>query len=567
LKGKKMNSNNSQKFVLPVEIKAKIGERLSAWDKADVVSRVWKKDPTVWKEKKEDDKELSNRLGWLDLPKEMQKHIGELSSFADEVKKDFDHVVLLGMGGSSLAPEVLFKTFGKAEGYPDLTILDSTHPASVKNILNNYNIARTLFIVASKSGGTAETMSFYYTFYETLAKSGAEAGRNFVAVTDPGSGLEKLATDKKFRRILSTPPEVGGRYSVYTFFGLLPAALIGVDLSELLGRAEELENECSALVKAVNNTGVELGAVIGELASAGKDKLTFIASPSIAAFPVWVEQLIAESTGKEGKGILPVADEQVGEPSVYGKDRVFVYLRVNEDETASLDKKVKALEEAGNPVIYVTVRDKFDIGHEFYRWEMATALSGVVLGINPFDQPNVQLAKTLANEGIDNYLKTGKLPHDEPVIAGSEVSVFGETSAKDAADVLPEFFASAKDGNYAAVMGFIPYSSATDEALDELRTKIRAKCKIAVTTGYGPRFLHSTGQLHKGDGNKGLFIQFTSSTSDDLEVPGKGYSFGTLISAQAQGDLKALKNTGRKTIRFHFEGDVAEGIKKISSKL
>jgi len=562
-----MSSNNSQKFVLPVEIKAKVGDRLSAWDKADVVSRVWKKDPTVWKEKKEDDKELSNRLGWLDLPKEMQKHIPELASFANEARKEFDHVVLLGMGGSSLAPEVLFKTFGKVEGYPDLTILDSTHPASVKNILNNYNITKTLFIVASKSGGTAETMSFYYTFYETLAKSGAEAGKNFVAVTDPGSGLEKLATDKKFRRIFSTPPEVGGRYSVYTFFGLLPAALIGVDLTQLLGRAEELENECSALVKAVNNTGVELGAVIGELASAGKDKLTFIASPSLAAFPVWVEQLIAESTGKEGRGILPVADEQVGEPAVYGKDRVFIYLRVNEDECAVIDKKVKALEEAGFPVIYVTVRDKFDIGHEFYRWEMATALSGVVLGINPFDQPNVQLAKTLANEGIDNYLKTGKLPHDEPVIAGSEISVFGETSAKDAADVLPEFFASAKEGNYAAVMGFIPYSSATDEALDELRTKIRAKYKIAVTTGYGPRFLHSTGQLHKGDGNKGLFIQFTSSTSDDLEVPGKGYSFGTLISAQAQGDLKALKNTGRKTIRFHFEGDVAEGIKKISSKL
>jgi hypothetical protein len=354
---------------------------------------------------------------------------------------------------------------------------------------------------------------------------------------------------------------------VFTFFGLLPAALIGIDLDKLLKRAEELEDECSPGNKASGSPGAEMGAAIGELSAAGKDKLTIIASPSMEAYPIWVEQLIAESTGKEGKGILPVVGEKTGDPSVYGNDRAFVYLRVNEDESAGLDEKVKALENAGHPVIYVNIRDKFDIGHEFYRWEMATALAGVVLRINPFDQPNVQLAKTLANEGIDNYLKTGKLPHIEPSINEGEIYVYGKTSAKSSADVLPEFLSSAKEGNYAAVMGFIPYSEGTDRAFDELRTKIRDKYKIAVTTGYGPRFLHSTGQLHKGDGNKGLFIQFTSGTSDDLDVPGKGYSFGTLISAQAQGDLRALENTGRKTIRFHFEGDAAEGIKKISSKL
>ncbi|MFO7445833.1 MAG: hypothetical protein R6W90_05670 [Ignavibacteriaceae bacterium] len=563
-----MNLNSStQQFILPAEIASKVEKRLSGWNDKNIVERVWKKDPTVWKEKKGDDKELSNRLGWLDLPKEMQKHINDLNKFADEIRKDFDHIVLLGMGGSSLAPEVFFKTFGKKEGYPDLTVLDSTHPQSVKAILDNFNLQKSLFVVASKSGGTAETMSFFYTFYEALSKTAANPGNNFAAITDTNSGLEKLAKEKKFRKIFTTPDDVGGRYSVYTFFGLLPASLIGVDLKKLLTIAEELENESAANVKAEKNTGVILGAVIGELSLAGKDKLTVIASPSVSAFPVWVEQLIAESTGKEGKGILPVVDEKTGSPNVYSNDRVFVYLRVNSDETSELDKKIEALEKAGHPVIYITLRDKYDLGHEFYRWEMATALSGVVLGINPFDQPNVQLAKTLANEGISGYLETGKLPSAESVLAEDNISLFGNLPALHINEVLPKFLSFAGEGAYAAIMGFIPYSVDTDLALDELRVKIRDKYKIAVTVGYGPRFLHSTGQLHKGDGNKGLFIQLTSDTSNDIPVPGKGYTFGVLISAQAQGDLKALQNTGRKVIRLDLNGKPAEGIKKLSNSL
>ena len=483
------------------------------------------------------------------------------------VKEKYSSVVLLGMGGSSLAPEVFFKTYGSKKGYPNLTVLDSTHPESVKNVLNTHDLKKTIFIVASKSGGTTETMSFFYTFFNEVSKFNSNPGEQFIAITDAGSSLEKLAEDKKFRRTFTTPDDVGGRYSALTFFGLVPASLIGVDVALLLQRAREETIKNSKDVNAQDSPGSILGAAMGELAKQGQDKITIIASPQISPFPVWVEQLIAESTGKEDKGILPVVDEPIGSPEVYHKDRVFAYLRLKDDDNSSLDAAVDKLEKAGFPIIKIDLKDKYDLGKEFFRWEVATALSGAVLEINPFNQPNVQLAKSLANESMTEYKKSGKLPEQKPAIESGDVSVFGDTKKNKVEDALKEFLSQGKENTYVAVMAFIPPNKKTDDALESLRKTIRDKYKFAVTVGYGPRFLHSTGQLHKGDGNHGLFIQITSEINENIEVPEKGYSFGTLITAQAQGDMKALLNRGRKVIRFHLKGKLPENINKLEGIL
>ncbi len=554
-------------LTLSKDIEEHVSRRLSKWEADNVLSRMWKCDPTVWKPNKEDDVELSNRIGWLNLPTSMEEKVSDLKKFADEVKDQYSAVVLLGMGGSSLAPEVFFKTYGNKEGNPTLTVLDSTHPESVKNVMDTHDLKKTIFIVASKSGGTTETMSFFYTFFSEVSKFNSNPGEQFIAITDAGSNLEKLAEEKKFRRTFTTPDEVGGRYSALTFFGLVPASLIGVDVALLLQRAKEESLKNSKDAKVQDSSGSILGAAMGELAKQGKDKITIIASPKISPFPVWVEQLIAESTGKEDKGILPVVNEPIGSPEVYHKDRVFAYLRLKEDDNSNLDTVIDKLEKAGFPIIKIDLNDKYDLGKEFFRWEVATALSGAVLEINPFNQPNVQLAKSLANESMTEYKKSGKLPEQKPVIESSDISVFADTKEKNVEDALKEFLAQGKDNTYVAVMAFIPPNKKTDDALESFRKTIRDKYKYAVTVGYGPRFLHSTGQLHKGDGNHGLFIQFTSEIGENIEVPDKGYSFGTLITAQAQGDMKALHNRGRKVIRFHLKGDLPGKINSLEAML
>ncbi len=554
-------------LTLSNEIEKLVSNRISKWQSENVLERMWKCDPTIWKPNKEDDVELSNRLGWLNLPDLMEKEIASLENFANEVKDKYNAVVLLGMGGSSLAPEVFFKTYGNKDGYPALTVLDSTHPESVKNVIDTHELKKTIFIVASKSGGTTETMSFFYTFFNEVSKFNSNPGEQFIAITDSGSSLEKLANEKKFRRTFTTPDDVGGRYSALTFFGLVPASLIGVDVALLLKRAKEELMKNSKDSKVKDSPGSILGAAMGELAKQGKDKITIIASPKISPFPVWVEQLIAESTGKEDKGILPVVDEQIGSPDVYRKDRVFAYLRLSDDDNSSLDAAVDKLEKAGLPIIKIDLKDKYDLGKEFFRWEVATALSGAVLEINPFNQPNVQLAKSLANESMKEYQKNGKLPEQKPVIDNSDISVFGEVKKDKVDDALKEFLSQGKNNTYVAVMAFIPPNKKTDETLESLRKTIRDKYKYAVTIGYGPRFLHSTGQLHKGDGNHGLFIQITSEIGENIEVPEKGYSFGTLITAQAQGDMKALLNRGRKVIRFHLKGDLPGKINSLKAML
>ncbi len=547
--------------------------RQRSWTEANVTRRIWRKDGTVWvpdPEKAAQTPDLTNRLGWLTIPEVMHDHLDTLSDFASEIKGEgFTRVVLLGMGGSSLAPEVFMTTFGNGPGYPPLTVLDSTHPASVQRVAGGVDLANTLFLVSSKSGTTTETLSFFRFFYNAVAAVKENPGQNFVVITDPGSPLETLAVEKKLRRAFSSPPDVGGRYSALTYFGLVPAALIGVNLHKLLDRAITMLHASHYCVPVAENPGLALGAAMGELALAGRDKITFFASPRIAAFGVWLEQLIAESTGKNDTGILPVADEKLETPDRYGDDRLFVYLRMEGDENDVLDKGIDALEGAGHPVVRIAIDEREDIGGEFFRWEMATAAIGAVLVINPFNQPNVEAAKIKARELLKAFQETGSLPSDTPVLIENDIQAFGGTGkgADSMREVFGDFLKLIRPGDYAALMAYVPRTVDTDSVLDSIRLALRNRLKVATTVGYGPRFLHSTGQLHKGDGNKGLFIQVTHMPENDIPIPGEPYSFGTLLTAQALGDYQALAERGRRLIRFHIKGDVTAGLKQLRDSL
>jgi hypothetical protein len=453
------------------------------------------------------------------------------------------------------------------QGYPALKVLDSTHPLSVRQILDNYNLSKTLFIVSSKSGGTTETMSFFYAFYNALLMFGADQGNHFIAITDKGSSLELLARDKKFRKTFITPGEVGGRYSALTYFGLVPAALIGADIDSLLKNAEQMKKNSGKNSDISFNEGFKLGALLGELNLVKKDKLTFFVSPSISSFPSWIEQLVAESTGKEGKGITPVILEPPGDAKVYGNDRVFIYYRLKSDDNAQYDSNIEKLKNAGFPVVIIHLDGLYDLGKEIYKWEIATAMAGSVMEINPFDQPNVQLAKTLANVSMEEYIETGTLPLEKPAIIHDNMSLFGKFTSYDIKQAFNEFVSQAVEGDYFGIQSFLPYSEDFDTSINKLKMVLRDKFHLAVTSGYGPRFLHSTGQLHKGDGNTGLFVQFTSDAVNDLDVPDRGYSFGTLITAQAQGDLKALRNNSRRVISIHLSGNLKDQIDYLTSLL
>ncbi len=554
---------NTIQFNIPENIQKAVENRLLAWQHKNTVKGIWHKEASVWKEKPEEQVEISNRLGWLTLPEMELCNINKIMTFATEVKDSFTKILLLGMGGSSLAPEVFAKTFGNKDGYPSLAIVDSTHPAVIKKILDTYDLKKTLFVVASKSGGTAETASFYYTFYEALAKLTPFPGKNFVALTDPGSNFEKIAKEKKFLKIFNTPPEVGGRYSVLTEFGMVPAALMGINIAKFLDEAKKLQSMCKPVITAEENPGMYLGAVLGELAQTGRDKITFYVSPEIASFPQWVEQLVAESTGKEGKGILPVADEKFEGLEYFGSDRVLVFFKLRGGNNSHIDHIEQAARLDKIPVISIELHDLYSLAQEFYRWEFATAAASIILGINPFDQPNVQLAKTLANESLKAYKETGSLPVETPVLTDKNIEVLTPAQGSDAKSVVDNFLKQAKGGDYLGICAFVEYGEDIDAALTELRQSVLKKYKIAVTLGYGPRFLHSTGQLHKGDGNNGLFIQIVNDIKDDVEVVGQGYSFGTLVTAQAQGDAKALLSKDRRLLKLRIKGDLAAGIKSL----
>jgi glucose-6-phosphate isomerase len=468
-----------------------------------VLDRIWAHDYSVWKQ---DPTETSNRLGWLHSPEQLLEDLRRISALVDTVRADgYTHALLLGMGGSSLAPETFRRTYGVKPGYLDLAVLDSTDPGAVLTWSERLDPARTLFIVSTKSGGTVETFSFFKYFYTLMANAVGEeqAGAYFIAITDPGSKLAETAAQYRFRAVFLNDPNIGGRYSALSHFGIVPAALVGVDLETLLHRAQAMAHNsegCNCPV-AGDNGGARLGAAMGVLARAGRDKVTLVASPSIAGFGAWVEQLIAESTGKEGRGILSVADEPLKSLTVYGNDRLFCYLRLEGDTTH--DAAVAALEMAGHPVVRIALRDHHDLGGEFFRWEIATALAGRFLGINPFDQPNVESAKVLARKMVAAYQRDGRLPMLTPTLQGDGISVYADVTVDSVAGALRAFLARSKAGDYISLYAYVQPRDETTRALDALRAALRDRMHLATTVGYGPRFLHSTGQLHKGDGGNG----------------------------------------------------------------
>ncbi len=542
-----------------------------------IIRRIWDHDPTVWRP---DPTEIGDRLGWLHLPGGMVAAVDALRTFAENIKAaGFRQVLLLGMGGSSLAPEVFARTFGprpetSAQGLP-LEVLDSTHPDAVLVKATRFDPAHTLYVVATKSGGTVETFAFFRYFYNLTAdRVGAKAvGRHFVAITDPDSGLAETARRYGFRHTFLNDPTIGGRYSALSYFGLVPAALVGVDNGLLLARAREAATACT---RTDHNPAALLGAIMAELAKQGRDKLTLVLSPSLPGFDDWIEQLIAESTGKEGKGILPVVGEELSSPRHYGADRVFVQIRLR-GETEH-DAALARLRRAGHPVVRLELRDPYDLGGQFFLWEMATAVAGHLLGIQPFDQPNVESAKRLARQMVAAYRESGQLPAEQPLLHDSDITVFGQAPAngrrfRRAAALLKAFLQQAQPGDYIAVQAYIAPNPAADAALALLRRRLQAYTRLATTVGYGPRFLHSTGQLHKGDAGHGLFLQLTDTPQNDVPIPDEAgsaastLSFGTLIMAQALGDGEALRHEGRRLLRFHFRGDTPAGIRALAAAL
>lgn len=543
-----------------------------------IIERIWSHDHTVWKA---EPAEITNRLGWLDTVEAMSSHLARLESLGAAVRAEgYTHGLILGMGGSSLAPEVLRRTFGVKAGdnaggpYLDLEVLDSTDPGAVLAVTQEDRLdpARTLFIVASKSGGTVESLSLFKFFYNWMADAlGPDrAGEHFVAITDPDSGLADLADRHGFRATFINDPNIGGRYSALSYFGMVPGALLGVDLEALLQRARTMVSNCESCNCPIegDHNGARLGAAMSELAAAGCDKLTLVTSPAIASFGDWVEQLVAESTGKEGKGILPVVGEPLSVPDVYGDDRLFVYLRLDGDDTHDAD--VEALEDAGQPVVRLRLVDPYDVGGQFFLWEMATAIAGHRLGVNPFDQPDVEAAKTLARRMVAAYQKDGALPRANPTLELDGISVFGSPGASTPGEALRLFLGRAESGAYIALQAYLQPSDDADAALLALRTTLRDRTRMATTVGYGPRFLHSTGQLHKGDAGHGLFVQITADAPQDVDIPDRAgspassISFGVLKAAQALGDRQALLDGGRAVIRFHLGENVIAGLRSLT---
>ena len=543
---------NRQLLSLGYEIQDHVRETLDVLERNDFSRRLWAKDASLWKAEPEHQALIANRLGWLTTAETMLERVDELTAFADEIKQaGFKQVVLLGMGGSSLAPEVYREVLGVAPDFPDLIVLDSTDPATIRSVGRKIDLGRTLFLVSSKSGTTTETLSLFQFFAaKARAVKGERAGENFIAITDPGTPLDKLAREAGFRRVFPGPADVGGRFSALTTFGLVPAALIGVDVQALLEGAIRMARACGPEVKVAENPGCLLGVALGELWKAGHDKLSFVTSPSLASFGYWAEQLIAESTGKEGKGILPVEGESLAHARSYGNDRAFVHLRL-EGEDAQ-DRRIAALGAAGFPVIHVEVKQKIDLGQEFFRWEFATAVAGALLGIDPFDQPDVALNKDITQHLLAEFVAKGKLPERGALAKKSEW-----------ADSLAGLLKRVKPGNYVAIQAYIEKSAGAQRALRSIRKELRDALGVAVTVGYGPRFLHSTGQLHKGGANNGAFIQITADATQDLAIPGEPYTFGTLIRAQAVGDLQALKSRKRRAIRIHLGDDVRGGLRQL----
>jgi transaldolase/glucose-6-phosphate isomerase len=550
---------------------AAVQTNLDDWRDKGKVRRLWEGDTSLWSGTDE-----NQWLGWLHIVEEQRGHKDVFQCLVDDVKKTgIKQVLVLGMGGSSLCPEVLKRTFGKIDGFPELLVLDSTVPAQVKAFANKIDFKETLFVVSSKSGGTIEPNAFKQYFMERVRQAlGADAGSRFIAVTDPNTKMHGIAKADGFRHIFFGLPSIGGRFSALSNFGMIPAALMGVDVAKFLDSAATMVHACSSCVPPELNPGVLLGIILGTLAQQGRDKVTLIASPGIGSLGCWLEQLIAESTGKADKGLIPVDGERVGTPVVYGNDRVFAYLRLTSAPVPEQDAAVAALEKAGHPVVRIEVAQPIDLGQEFFRWELATAVVGSLLGINAFNQPDVEAAKIAARSLTSAYEEKGSLPPETPLLQDAGINLFADPAnadalasaaggAKTAAAYLKAHLNRIKPGDYFAINAYLDMNDANDKELQALRHAVRDGKRVATTLGYGPRFLHSTGQLHKGGPNSGVFLQITCDDAEELPIPGQKFGFGILKRCQAQGDFDVLAERGRRILRVHLGKDVAAGLVKL----
>jgi transaldolase/glucose-6-phosphate isomerase len=554
-------------YRLPAALEAAVNKAINDWTSGNTVNRLWERDAALWTGTDE-----AEWLGWLDIVQEQIAPIDDLRGLAAEAK-DFSDVLLLGMGGSSLCPEVLEKTFGRIPGFPQLHVLDSTDPAQIKAFENSVNLSKTLFVVSSKSGTTLEPNIFKQYFFERVQQTvGADrAGSRFIAITDPGSKLEQVAKDDRFRHIFHGVPSIGGRYSALSNFGMVPAALMGLDVPKFFDRTRKMVEACTT--EAVeDNPGVMLGIIFGTAADNGRDKVTVIASPGISDLGAWLEQLLAESTGKQGKGIIPVDREELGPPDVYGNDRVFAYVRLDSAPDQNQDAKVAALERAGHPVVRISMSDVYDLGQEFFRWEIATAVAGSIIGINAFNQPDVEASKVATRALTAEYEKTGSLPAEKPFFEDSGIKLFTDaknadalanTAAKSLAGYLRAHLNRISSGDYLALLAYVQMNEEHETRLQTMRYAVRNDKRVATCLGYGPRFLHSTGQAYKGGPNSGVFLQVTCDDAADLPVPGQKYTFGVVKAAQARGDFQVLAERGRRALRVHLGKDLRSGLLKL----
>jgi len=558
-------SVNRQTYTLPDKLESDVDASLQDWKKRGKVKRLWQKDASLWTGTDED-----KWLGWLDVTEQQIENVDALKEIAADIKKaGYRNALLLGMGGSSLCPEVLRLTFGKAAGYPDLHVLDSTDPAQIKATEEIVDLNSTLCIVSSKSGSTLEPNIYKQYFFDRVkAKVGEkEVGNRFIAITDPSSKMQRVAEKDKFRKIFMGVPSIGGRYSALSNFGMVPGAVMGIDILKLLKNTKTMVDACGEDTDAVTNPGVILGTILGIAANQGRDKMTIITSPGIFDLGAWLEQLLAESTGKSGKGIIPVDRERLAKPDTYGDDRVFAYLRLESDSDKEQSAAVDALAKAGHPVIRIVLPDIYNLGQEFFRWEIATAVAGSLIGINAFNQPDVEASKVETRNLTSEYESTGKLPPESPFFTGDGAKLYADRTNAAAlkggatlADFLKKHLARIGAGDYFGVLGYITMNEAHEEALQTIRLAVRDNKKVATVLGFGPRFLHSTGQAYKGGPNTGVFLQITCDDAVDILVPGQKYTFGVVKAAQARGDFAVLAQRGRRALRVHLGKDVAAGL-------
>ncbi|MDE2757190.1 MAG: bifunctional transaldolase/phosoglucose isomerase [Acidobacteriota bacterium] len=562
---------NSQTHSLNPKLSHAVSAALESWDGEHNTARLWSGDPSLWTGADE-----SSWLGWLSLT-DTPGSSPRLEQLVREIRREgLSHLLLLGMGGSSLFPEILAATFGKQQGYPELHVLDSTDPAQIRSFESRVDLSRTLFIVSSKSGSTLESDILTQYFFERVKQvlGDSDAGRRFVAITDPGSKLQAIAEGEGFRSVFLGEPAVGGRYSALSNFGRVPAALMGLDVAEFIRRAGSMVQACKPQTSVHRNPGVVLGVILGTLANAGRDKPTLIASPEISGMGAWLEQLLAESTGKDGKGLIPVEGESVGPPGVYGEDRLFLHLRLDSSRDRKQEHAVRDLEESGHPVIRITMADRYDLGREVFRWEVATAVAGSILEINPFDQPDVEASKIATRDLTRRYEREGSFPRETAFFSQGGISLLADEKNRrllseaagaepTAATILQAHLGRLRPGDYFAILAYLEMSPSHRRLLQRLRRQVRDRFGVATCLGFGPRFLHSTGQAYKGGPNSGVFLQLTGEDPQDLPVPGRKYTFGAVKAAQARGDFQVLSRRGRRALRVHLSAPLEESLRQL----